>query len=221
MKKLLFLLIVVLALVVPTKAVADIFSDNFNVGWGGPDSLGSDPENRLPINWDRYADIPGNTFMKQSNRGDINLNAMVISQWGSNCGITTYNDYAVAAGATLNISVETMSEGWGWELTGLVGGIFKDAGGTPLGTVLTSLTDTANGVYIGPGWVWVTRNASVVVPDNAVSARFMIENYRVPWDPNTGHGAQNGGIWFDNFVVTPEPMTVCLLGLGALLIRRR
>lgn len=165
MKKLL-LVFVVLALVVPAKAV--IFSDDFNVG--GP----PDPENRSPVNWDTWATIPGNAFMKLSNRGDENLLAMVISQWGTDCGITTKASYDVTGMASLSISVETMREGWGWHLTGLVGGIFKDAGGNPLGTVLTSLTDIDHGIYFDadPAWVWFVRNATVAVPVGAATVKF-------------------------------------------------
>jgi hypothetical protein len=210
MKKLV-LLIVVLVSVIPAKA--DIFSDDFNIGVAGyvipnnpPDNL-----NRAPVNWDIWG-TPGKSWSMQSNRGDAGLNAIVISQWGADTGITTKLSYDVSGMSSLNISVETMSEGWGWHLTGLVGGIFKDAGGVPLSTVLTSLTDP--NVYIEPGWVWVTRNASVAVPTGAASVQFQIVNPYMP-------GQTNGAIWFDNFVATPEPMTVCLLGLGALLIRRK
>ena len=208
MKKLLFLLIVVLVSVIPAKA--DIFSDGFNTGWGGPDSLGSDPELRLPVNWDRYAAIPGNAFLKLSTRafgGDL---AMVLSQWGTTCGIVTYNDYAVVAGNTLGISLETRSEGWGWNLTLKVKGIFKDADGILLDTVVGTI-----GPDLKPDTSWTARSTTLLVPDNAVSAKFVLENYR------SETGGEIGGLWVDNFTVIPEPMTIGLLSLGVLLIRRR
>jgi len=207
MRKLVFLLSV-LVFVVP--ASAEVFSDNFNTGWAGPDSLGSDPESRLPINWDRYATLPGSTFMKLSTRAFGGNNAMVLSQWGSNCGITTFNDYAVVGGSTLSIGLETKSEGWGWNLTLNVKGIFKDAGGNSLGTVVSAI-----GPDLKPDTSWTARSTSLLVPADAVSAKFVLENYR------SLTGGENGALWVDNFIVTPEPMTVGLLGLGTLLIRRR
>jgi hypothetical protein len=208
MKKLVLLLSV---LVFAVPASAEIFSDNFNTGWAGPDSIGSDSQNRLPINWDRSAANPGSAFMLISTRG-LNDNAMVLSQWGTDCAITTFSSFAVSDAAPLTISVETRSEGWGWHLTGLVNGIFSDASGNSLGLVSVPLTDIANEVYITET-TWTTRNVTMDVPAGAASVKFQIAN---PY----GTTGTNGGIWFDNFAVTPEPMTVCLLGLGALLIRR-
>jgi len=209
MKKLVLLLSVLSVLVFVVPASAVIFYDGFNTGWGGPDSLGTDPELRLPINWDRYADIPGNAFLKLSTRafgGDL---AMVLSQWGTNDGITTYNDYAVVGGSTLDVGLETKSEGWGWLLTLNVKGIFKNAVGD-LTTVVSAI-----GPDLKPDTSWTARSTTLSVPSDAVSAKFVLENYR------SAEGGENGGLWVDNFTVTPEPMTVGLLGLGALLIRRR
>jgi hypothetical protein len=203
------------AFVVPANGADYLnFSDNFNTGWNGPDSLGSDAELRLPINWDRFAAVPGNAFLKISMRG-FGDNAMVLSQWGTDCGITTYTSSDVTDLSLLAISVETKSEGWGWHLTGLVNGIFKDAGGNALGTVSVPLTDIANGVYITET-VWTPRYVYMAVPVGAASVKFQLENYR-------GVDGENGGIWVDNFVasVLPEPVTIGLLSLGALLIRGR
>jgi len=212
MMRKLVLLLSVLVFVVP--ASADIFSDNFNVGWNGPDSLGTDTESRLPVNWDRYA-VPGSFFLKLSTRAFGGDNAMVLCQWKPGpAGITTYASSDVTGVSTLAIGLETKSEGWGWNLTGLVKGIFKDADGVALGTVTVPLTDIAHGVYITET-VWTARNVNMAVPAGAASAKFVLENYY------SVAGGENGSFWVDNFVVTPEPMTIGLLGLGALLIRRR
>lgn len=208
MKKLVFLLSV-LVFVVPASASV-IFSDDFSWGSNGPDSIGSDEtgQYRLPFYWDRYAATPGSTYMflVLNGQGGGEDRTMELSQWGSNCGIQTWNAYDVNSGSKLNISVETKSDGWGWHLTGLVKGIFTYIDGEfnddYVNTVSVPLTDIAHGVYITET-EWTTRNVTMAVPAGAVKAKFVLESYR-----NNG---ENGAIYVDNFTVTE----ICTAQLSA------
>lgn len=60
---------------------------------------------------------------------------------------------------------------------------------------------------------WQTLTGSIVAPAGSVKADFYFEDGNV--------GSTGGGLIVDNFSMVPEPMTLSLLGLGGLMLRRR
>lgn len=99
------------------------------------------------------------------------------------------------------------------ELNGVVGaaGILKiewiDGTGNEISEVIESFVATSS-------WALIT-GSSFTAPAGTASVTMVV-----------GHETANGGIvgatiGFDNVSLTPEPVTIALLGLGGLLIRRR
>ena len=116
-----------------------------------------------------------------------------------------YQIIGVAPGTTVQISADWCAEqpGYGWVEVGA-----RSWDG------VSAITDYGYDTLIGggnPNQAWTTVSKSYLVTTNMLVISL--------GGGNGGNGA--GYRAFDNIVVTPEPATMLMLGLGGLLLRRR
>ena len=120
---------------------------------------------------------------------------------------------SATAGTDYTLSVLSGADAW-WQPTGVMQMIWQDSLGAELGRAARNTVDPA--VY---GWTYDTAHpwanyvltATAPVGTTQVKVEFMSNN-----GESTG-----GSIYFENAVLTPEPATLTILGLGGLLLRRK
>jgi len=136
------------------------------------------------------------------------------AQWGN--GGANQLGFAMYAGTTVSLSVDILDPS-AEPMTGAEAHLaltFKDSGGNALnGTWGTAYVNVGSGTLTPD--TWTNFSFSAVAPAGTVSVDLQLEFQ------GTSAGGGGGAVWFDNVGIIPEPMTVALLGLGGLLLRRR
>jgi len=98
--------------------------------------------------------------------------------------------------------------------TGTMQMIWQNSLGAELGRAVRNTVDPAvygNNYDIPHPWANYVLTATAPVGTTQIKVEFMSNN-----GESTG-----GAIWFENAVLTPEPATLTILGLGGLLLRRK
>jgi hypothetical protein len=171
----------------------ELGSGNVATSWSGFNSSAGGWNNRETAN----NPIPGNYLMA--------IGA------AEGYGAGEYQDVAGIAGVTYTLSADASLDAW-WKNAGYLKIEFYDAGGTdPVNMVgFAELSPHFAQPGYDTGLPWANYNISGLAPAGTVTVRAML-----------GTWGEGGTARFDNAVLTPEPATLAILGLGGLLLRRR
>jgi hypothetical protein len=124
----------------------------------------------------------------------------------SNAGAGLYQIVPAAAGVNYTLTVDAGAQAWWWP-HGEMKMFFLDASSTEISHV-TAVTADSGGYDIQVDWHNVSLSAVAPAGTTQVKVEFANANGQ-------------GTAWFDNAVLVPEPVTMVLLGLGGLLLRRK
>jgi hypothetical protein len=203
-----------LSLVIVSSSYAGYVIGNFedgNDGWGTWNGSGVSPSNNFSQQ-STYGVTLGSKALKVVQSGWAQGLAVSLDSAGAaamkastalelDMSVAPSNDYspAITAGYTQIYEVDLNASGPGWTAV---------ATGTPLN------------FYWWGGSGARTLHLSVDISAFAAAMNSSPTWAQVIFALNTGGGAPPE-MYFDNIVLTPEPMTIALLGLGGLFLRRR
>jgi hypothetical protein len=126
---------------------------------------------------------------------------------GGGYGAGVYQDVAATVGTNYTLTADSALDNW-WMNHGYLKLEFWDAGNV-------NMVGFAESAHWGqPGYdlglPWANYSISGVAPAGTVTVRAALASW-----------GEGGTARFDNAVLTPEPATLAILGLGGLLLRRR
>ena len=136
------------------------------------------------------------------------------AQWGT--GGANVQNIEMYAGTTVGYSIDILDpsiELMAGATASLVLTFIDVSNNNLNGTWGTAYALVASGALTAD--TWTTFSGTVAAPLGTTHM-----SYQIQFQGTSVLGG-GGAIWFDNAVLTPEPMTVALLGLGGLFLRRR
>ena len=198
-------IVLVLAALLCTSANAvGLSNGNFN-----DPASGAWPTNWSGWNWSagwaNHENLPAVTY-------DGSYYVNVGNGWQNGGG--GFNQTVPGIGETdYTLSVLSGADAW-WLPTGTMQMIWQNSLGAELGRAARNTVDPA--VY---GWTYDTAHpwANYVLTATAPVGTTQV---KVEFMSNMPAGT-GGAVWFENAVLTPEPATLAILGLGGLLLRRK
>ncbi|MCE5339971.1 MAG: hypothetical protein LLF92_02415 [Planctomycetaceae bacterium] len=124
----------------------------------------------------------------------------------SNAGAGLYQVVKGTAGVEYTLTVDSGAQAW-WKPYGEMKMFFLDASSAEISSVIAVTADPAGYDVLVP---WHNVTLSAVAPVGTVSVKVEFAN---------ANG--QGTVWFDNAVLIPEPISMVLLALGGLLLRKK
>jgi hypothetical protein len=195
-----FSICVVLALLCTSANAANLLSNgNFN----------DPPSGAWPTSWSGWS--WGNGWANHEIKpGSDGYCVVVGGSGGSGGGGGFFQTVPGTAGMSYTLTVDSGADAW-WQPTGTMTMIWLDNADTILGQAIRNTVDPA--VY---GWTYdqphpfANYSLTAVAPVGTTKVK---AEFAANW--------ATGSVWFENAVLTPEPATLTILGLGGLLLRRR
>jgi hypothetical protein len=213
MKKLL-VLVAVLAFVGAAQAYV-VDNGDFEGGtytqtmwWGG------DPTYQVPTGWATWTANNLDNMALVAGNGSANALAMTVLPGNANggyCQMWNLTNTAIGLGTTsvtLIVDAKNLTVG-------------AEASGNFLGAKLTGGFASSEVKFVGVNGEWGTYSITWAIPatTTSVDVNFAVSDDGA-WNPN-GPGPAGCSYAIDNVRLVPEPMTMVLLGLGGLFLRRR
>jgi hypothetical protein len=169
------------------------------------------PSGEWPTNWQGWSWSTG--WANHEIKAGTDGYCIVVGNGWYDGGGGFYQAVSGTAGTEYTLTVDSGADAW-WQPTGEMALIWLDGSNTELGKAARFTVDPA--VY---GWTydqphpWASYSLTATAPVGTTQVKVEFAS-RMP-------GGVGGSIWFDNAVLTPEPATLTILGLGGLLLRRR
>jgi len=195
-------IVLVLAALLCTSANAvGLSNGNFN----------DPPSGAWPTSWSGWNWGAG--FANHETKPGSDGYCIVVGNGWQNGGGGFYQTVPGIGGTNYTLTVDSAADAW-WLPTGVMQMIWQDSLGAELGRAARNTVDPAvyGGTYDTPHpWANYVLTATAPVGTTQVKVEFMSN-----MPAGTG-----GAVWFENAVLTPEPATLAILGLGGLLLRRK
>jgi len=126
--------------------------------------------------------------------------------WGQGGGGVFQTVPGITAGTNYTLTVEAGAQAW-WKPVGYMTMMWLDPSGAQISQSQLKIIDPAN---YDTGVPWTNFSLTAAAPTGATQVKVEFANYD-----------GQGSVWYDNAVLTPEPATLAILGLGGLLLRRK
>jgi len=180
-----------------------------NLLTNGDFALGSDgttAPNNAALAWSQYNSSSSGWNNRETSGNPVPGDYLIAIGNAGGYGAFAWQDVAGTAGGTYTLSADAALDNW-WKNAGYLKLEFYDAGSTMIG-----FAESAHFAQSGydTGLPWAHYSITGTAPAGTVTVRSML-----------GTWGEGGTARFDNAVLVPEPVTMIMLGLGALLIRRK